>query len=136
MGLFTKKRYDSKKNKTLLDSFSHAYDGIKYVFVRERNIHIHITIGILVIILGTLFEINYSEWLTCFILIGIIIAMEMINTSIEAVVDLITTEDNHLAKVAKDASAGAVLFMSMVAAFIGIIIFLPKVSQFVLDMFV
>lgn len=118
------------KNKTFKDSFKHAYEGIIYALLRERNMHVHALMAVLVIASGVLFNIKYSEWLACLILIALVIAMELINTAIEAVVDLITTEENKLAKVAKDTSAGAVLVVSLFAAFIGLIIFIPKIVYF------
>ena len=119
-----------EKNKTFKDSFKHAYDGIIYALLREKNMHVHAVMAVLVIVCGILFDIGYSEWLVCFILIALVISMELINTAIEAVVDLITTKENKLAKVAKDTSAGAVLVVSVFAAFIGFVIFIPKILYF------
>lgn len=132
MGLLDRK-YKVKKNKNLYESFRHAYEGIIYVITRERNMHIHVSIATLVIIAGVLFQINYAEWLACLILIGSVLSLEMINTAIESVVDLITTNENPIAKVAKDASAGAVLIMAIISAFIGVVIFLPKIFDFLIN---
>ena len=123
-----------KKNKTFKDSFSHAYDGIIYALLRERNMHVHAVMAVLVMACGVLFDISYSEWLACLILIALVISTELINTAIEAVVDLITTEENKLAKVAKDTSAGAVLVVSVFAAFIGLVIFIPKLLYFIINL--
>ena len=132
MGLLDRK-YKVKKNKNLYESFRHAYEGIIYVITRERNMHIHVSIATLVIIAGVLFQISYAEWLACLILIGSVLSLEMINTAIESVVDLITTNENPIAKVAKDASAGAVLIMAIISAFIGVVIFLPKIFDFLIN---
>lgn len=133
MEFISKKKYDSKKNKTLKDSFLHAYEGIVYAMTKERNMHIHITMALLVIVFGIILELSYVEWLICLILIALVISLELINTSIEAVVDLVTTNDSALAKIAKDSAAGAVLFTSIIAAFIGLVIFLPKVINFIIN---
>lgn len=132
MGLLDRK-YKVKKNKNLYESLRHAYEGIIYVITRERNMHIHVSIATLVIIAGVLFQISYAEWLACLILIGSVLSLEMINTAIESVVDLITTNENPIAKVAKDASAGAVLIMAIISAFIGVVIFLPKIFDFLIN---
>lgn len=124
-------KYINKKNKTIKDSFIHAYEGIIYTMIKERNMHIHIIMAIIVVLGGAIFQISYVEWLVCLVLIGLVMSLELVNTAIEAVVDLITTDDNHLAKVAKDASAGAVLVSAIISALIGFIIFLPKILEFI-----
>lgn len=128
------KKHIANKNKSFNDSFKHAYEGVIYALFRERNMHVHAVMAVFVIACGVLFDINYSEWLACFILIALVISMELINTAIEAVVDLITTEENELAKVAKDTAAGAVLIVSIFAAFIGLIIFVPKIVYFIMNL--
>ena len=125
MGLIGKK-YQVKKDKNVFDSFSHAWNGIKNSFITEYHMVIHGYFAIAVIICGALFQISYIEWLICFILIGAVIALELVNTAIESVVNMITTQENFYAKVAKDTAAGAVLGMSIVSALIGLIIFVPK----------
>ena len=84
---------------------------------------------ILVIILGIALKISISEWLICLILFGLVIATEMINTSIEATVDLACNKKDPLAKIAKDTASGAVLIFAITAAISGIIIFLPKIME-------
>ena len=66
------------------------------------------------------------EWCICLGLFGLVMALELINTAIEAVVDLVTSEYRPLAKVAKDTAAGAVLIAAIMAAVSGLIIFVPK----------
>ena len=64
-------------------------------------------------------------------LIGLIIALELINTVVEVVVDMVQPKYDPLAKIAKDTASGAVLVMSIIAAMIGLIIFLPKALVFI-----
>ena len=128
------KKHIVEKNKKFSDSFKHAYDGVIYALFRERNMHVHFIMAVLVIICGVFFNISYVEWLVCLILIALVIILELLNTAIEAVVDMITTEESKLAKVAKDTSAGAVLVASMVSAFIGLIIFIPKGIDFIMNL--
>ncbi len=127
MGLKGKgKKYIVESNKTVFSSFGHAIDGIKSAFSTEYHMIVHAYFAVCVIIAGVLFQISYMEWLICLMLIGIVFALELVNTAIEAVTNMITTEKNFYAKTAKDVSAGAVLVMSIVSAFIGLIIFVPK----------
>ncbi len=108
-------------------SLSYAIEGIFNCIKKERNIKIHILFMMLVILCGFLFQITYVEWLICILLFGLVISLELVNTSIEAVVDLCTQEFHPLAKLAKDTAAGAVLISAIAAAMIGLIIFIPKI---------
>ena len=91
---------------------------------------IHLTAAVLVTAAGTVLRISAVEWMLCLILFGLIMSLEMVNTALEAAVDLVTQEQAPLAKIAKDAAAGAVLVSSVMAAVIGLIIFLPKIFAF------
>lgn len=113
--------------KKLINSFKYAFEGIATGIKEEKNMKIHIIIMILVIIFGIILKINKMEWLICIILLGFVISLELINTSIENTVDLITIEKNQKAKIAKDVAAGAVLIASITSAIIGLIIFIPKI---------
>ena len=113
------------------ESLNHATDGIDYALNHERNLKIEIFIGILVCIAGFIFKISLLEWLVIVLVIAMVISLELVNTSIERTVDLVTKEYKDLAKVAKDVAAGSVLIMSMFSVVIGIIIFLPKIIEFV-----
>ena len=110
-------------------SVGHAIDGIEYAVNHERNVKIEILFGILVSIAGFLFHISIFEWLVILLTIAMVITLEFINTAIERVVDLVTTDYKELAKSAKDVAAGAVLFMSLFSVIIGMVIFLPKVIE-------
>lgn len=115
------------KLKKFLNSFKYAFEGIKYSIRSEQNLKIHITIMIFVIIAGIVFKISIFEWIICIILFGFVISLELVNTAIEKVVDLITVEKNPKAKIAKDVAAGAVLISAICAAIIGVIIFLGAI---------
>ena len=92
---------------------------------------IHCMAMVLVIAAGIILKLSVTEWCICLVLFGMILALEMVNTAIEAVVDLVTEEYRPLAKLAKDTAAGAVLIASIMAAGTGILIFLPKVLRLV-----
>lgn len=115
------------KNKKLINSFKFAFKGIGSSLKSERNMKIHFTMMFLVIIAGMLLNISMWEWITCFILFGLVISLEMVNTAIEIVVDIVSPKYDVRAGRAKDIAAGAVLVNAIVAAIVGLLIFLPKV---------
>ena len=134
MRLLDRFRKSPKRNKdtgTALErywkSFLHAIDGIVYGIKFEHNMIIIILATIVVTIAGFYYHISNGEWLFIVAICGVIAACEMINSSIEATVDLITTEYLPLAKIAKDTASAASLILCIVAVIGGLIIFLPKI---------
>lgn len=123
------------KKKNILYSFKYAFTGIISSIKKERNMKIHISIMILVILLGIILKIQKIEWIICIILFGLVISLEMINTSIEIVVDMVMPNKNENAKNAKDISAGAVLIVAITSLTIGLIIFIPKIYNILLKLF-
>ena len=117
------------KKDPLYKSFGYAFQGIFNTIRTERNIKIHCVAAILVTIFGIWLQISKTEWMICFILFGLILALELVNTAVEATVDLFTEERKPLAKKAKDAAAGAELVAAIFAAVIGILIFIPKLLE-------
>lgn len=127
---------NNQKRSPLYKSFGYAFEGIFNTIKDERNIKIHLVVTTLVIIFGFILKISLSEWFVCILLFAIIIPLELVNTAIEAVVDLASKDYNPLAKKAKDAAAGAVLVAAILATVIGGIIFFPKLYYFILDIFI
>ena len=122
-----------KKN-NIFNSFKCAFNGIKNVFIKERNFKIHTLFMILVIIFGFILKISVTEWLICLICFALVLGAEMINSSIEITVDLAEPNINNNAKLAKDIAAGAVLILAIFSAIIGLIIFIPKVIPFIINL--
>jgi len=120
--------------KALLLSFRYAINGIIHAIKAERNINIHLFITFFVIVGGITLKLSLIEWSIILLTIGIMIALELINTAIERVVDLVTKDFHPLAKAAKDVSAGACLIFALISVCIGILIFLPKIVNFVLTL--
>ena len=118
----------NKKN-PLTERFGYAFEGIWTGIRNERNMKIHCLAIIVVTLTGTLFQITAMEWCICLLLFALVAALELVNTAIEAVVDLVTEEKKPLAKIAKDTAAGAVLFAAIISVIIGCIIFLPYVLE-------
>ena len=126
-GFKLKKRLQLQGKGKFTESFNHAVDGISYTANHERNFRIELCFAIGVTIASYLFKVTIIEWCILVITIGIVLALEIINTAIERSVDLVTKQYAELAKIAKDASAGAVLVMSFVSVIIGVLIFLPRI---------
>ena len=110
-----------------IKSFCHALSGIVYTIRYEHNMIIMLLATVVVVVAGLHYSISIPEWLFCIGIIGAVIASEMINTAIEAVVDLTSPRVHPLAKIAKDTASSASLVLS-ITAFIGaLLIFVPKI---------
>lgn len=115
----------------LAASFRYALEGVKDVWSNEQNFRIHSFAAGLMILLGFFFRLALMEWVVLLTVIAMVLSLEVMNTSIERVVDLITASRHPLAKKAKDASAAAVFLFACGAAVIGMLIFLPKIIEIV-----
>jgi len=109
--------------KQLINSFFHAIKGILASFREQRNLKVQSIIALITIGAGFYFSITAIEWVLILMTIGLVIGLEMMNTAVEDLVDLVTSEWKPLAGRVKDVAAGAVLFASIVAVIVGIIIF-------------
>ncbi len=110
-------------------SFMHAIDGIIYAIRYEHNMIIIILAALVASISGIFLELNSNEWLFVILIIGLVMASEMINTAIEAVVDLETLKTHPLAKIAKDTASSATLILSITALIGAINIYVPKIIE-------
>ena len=108
-------------------SFKHAYDGIVHNIKTQPNFRFHIFATVLAISLGIFLHLNTFEWIVLVFTFNMVMVAEMLNTSIEAIVDLITVEKRQDAKVAKDVSSGMVLIAAILSVIIGLVIFGPKI---------
>ncbi|SEK40098.1 diacylglycerol kinase (ATP) [Carnobacterium iners] len=116
------------KNSCFIDSFKYAFKGIQTVFQEERNMRTHLILGIITLFISWFLGIEKNEWLWIILSIFLVLVMEILNTIIENVVDLITENHYHpLAKKAKDMAAAAVLSTACFSIVTATIIFLPKI---------
>ena len=120
-------RKKQKGIKKFINSFTYPLKGLRYAYKNEQNLAFDVGMALIVSVLGFLFKINKYEWAILVLTIGLVISCELMNTAIEAVVDLVTEDYHPLAKVAKDTSAAAVLVFAIVALIVGMIIFIPKI---------
>ena len=108
-------------------SFLHAVDGIVYAIENERNVLIMMFATVVAFVLSFLLNVSKGELCLVVICICTVIASELINSAIEACVDLETLKENELAKISKDCASGASLILSVMSLFVAGIIFVPKI---------
>ena len=115
------------KPHTIKKGFQNALCGLKWAFTTQMNFRIHLFITLLAISLGIYLKVSYLEWLVLLTAFYSVIALELVNTSIEQATDAITRQFNPIIKKAKDTSAAAVFVYAVYAVLIGLIIFGPKI---------
>ena len=106
-----------------LKSVGYALQGIYTAVAAQRNLKIQLSIALVVVAAGVYFDISATEWCIILLTIGMVIGLEMVNTAIEELVNLVTLEHHPLAGRIKDIAAGAVLVVSFVAVVVGIVVF-------------
>lgn len=116
-------------NKSIFKSFGYALEGFLHALKNNRNLRIHLAVALVVIILSVFFGINKYEMSILGLVILLVISSEMINTAIEEMVNLITSEHKREAKIAKDVTAGMVFVASIGSVIIGFLIFTPYVLK-------
>jgi diacylglycerol kinase (ATP) len=117
------------ERRTLLKSFNWAFDGIVYALRSERNMWVHFGIAGLVLLGALFFALTRLEVIALLVAISFVLITEMINTSIEHIVDLVTDEHDPRAKVAKDVAAGAVLIAAVNAVAVAYLVFYDKITS-------
>ncbi len=108
-------------------SFACAFRGISALMKGEVHARIHLAATIVVLVLGWWFEITAGEWLAVVLAVGLVWVAEALNTAIEYVADLAHPDEHPEVKKLKDLAAAAVLFASLTALAVGLIVFLPRV---------
>lgn len=110
----------------LFTSFKFAWNGISYAFQSQRNFKIHVIVGTIVINLGILLHLKPVEMAVICLTIALVLAMELLNTALESVVDLTVKHSYHeLAKIAKDCAAAAVLVSAIASVSVASSLILP-----------
>ena len=115
----------------MFKSFGFAINGIKQCFITEQNFRIHTVAAIVAIILAVAFNIAGLEWIAILFCIALVISMEMLNTAIEKLCDVVHKEAHPVIKKVKDISAGAVLVSAIFSLVTGLIIFMPKIIFYI-----
>lgn len=111
-------------------SFKYAWAGVRYAFTTQRNFRIHTFVGVFAVSMGAWLQIEAVEMAIITMTCAVVMVLELINTAIEAVVDLTVKQSYHeLAKIAKDCAAGAVLISAIAAIVVAACILLPQLFQ-------
>ena len=127
---FLKNRIESyKTSSNVLKSFKYAFSGISYVLKTSRNFKIQLIFAVTSLMIGFSLQISQSNYVILIATIMSVLILEILNTSIESIVDLVVKKEfSSLAKISKDTSAGAVLLASINSVIIAIYIFVPKIK--------
>ncbi|HCT84030.1 MAG TPA: diacylglycerol kinase [Candidatus Margulisbacteria bacterium] len=120
-----------KRSVRILDSFGYAIRGLYYAFRSQRHMKVHVTVATAIVFAGFNCEITKIEWLLLVLAISGVMVTELINTSIELSIDLVTKKLRPRAMLAKDVAAGAVFLSAIAAVIIGIIIFGDKFLEMI-----
>ena len=125
-----KNRIESyKTSSNLLKSFKYAFSGISYVLKTSWNFKIQLIFAVTSLMIGFLLQISQSNYVILIATIMSVLILEILNTSIESIVDLVVKKEfSSLAKISKDTSAGAVLLASINSVIIAVYIFVPKIK--------
>ncbi len=118
-----------KTSSNVLKSFKYAFSGISYVIKTSRNFKIQLIFAVTSLMIGFLLQISQSNYVILITTIMSVLILEILNTSIESIVNLIVKKEfSSLAKISKDTSAGAVLLASINSVIIAVYIFVPKIK--------
>lgn len=112
--------------KKFLRSFVYSFNGLAYSFSTQLSFRVHCLATILVISLGLYTNLSLAEWLWIIVSIAVVVILELVNTAIEILVDLVSPQQNPKAGAIKDVASAAVLVGGIMALIIGLIIFVPK----------
>jgi len=118
-----------RKAPTLIDSFNYAFEGIIHVLRTQRNMRLHFLVAFVVVIFALVVNVTKLELIALLISIAFVLIAEMLNSAVEAAIDIATTSFDPMAKLAKDIAAGAVLIASANAVAVGYLVFSGKVAN-------
>lgn len=124
------------RSRNLLFSFNYAIEGIVYALRTQRNMRLHVMAAAAVLVAALFFRISRYELIAVVLVIALVLCTELINTAVEATVDLAVDRPDPLAKIAKDVAAGAVLVSSVVALVVGYIVFFGPTASATETLFV
>jgi diacylglycerol kinase (ATP) len=114
---------------SILESFNYAFQGIIHVLRTQRNLRVHFAVAVLVLIAALYSDVSRLELVALLLAIAFVLIAEMLNTAVEAAIDVATTSFDPMAKLAKDIAAGAVLIAATVAVAVGYLVFSGPVAN-------
>lgn len=114
-------------NHPIVKSFRYAFEGLATALKQEPNMRFHFVVAALSLVAAFYFKLSSVEWAILILTISMVIILELLNTTIEELVDLASPNIHPKAKIAKDVAAAAVLWGAIAAIIIGVLLFLPKI---------
>ncbi len=132
---FSNEKHEVGLVKNVLNKCKYTMQGLNYCLNNESSFILVAICACLVIILGISFDISFLEWVISFGSLALISVVELINTAIEAVCDLVTLDYSEYVKVAKDCGSAATGIMTVLALIVNLIIFVPEVMRLIIDLF-
>lgn len=127
MSLKKQKKHKQMSFKRFLNSVKYSIEGLAYAYENEQSLWLHGAGSLFAIIMGFIFDITFIQWAIIVVAFVVVLAIELLNTSIEAVVDLVTSEIHPLAKIAKDCGSAAAFVSGIMAGVICAFIFIPYI---------
>ena len=118
-----------QRSATILDSFNYAFEGLVHVLRTQRNMRVHFVAAAVVLVAALVVGVSKIELIALLVVIAFVLVAEMINTAVEASIDVATTEFDPMAKLAKDIAAGAVLLATLNAVAVGYLVFSGRVAS-------
>ena len=117
----------------IIKSFRYAIQGLVSAFQYEVKIKIHCAAALVVIMIAAILGFSSTEWIIVFLCIGFVMALELINTSIELLADAITTETHPQIKKIKDIAAAAVLVSAIISVIVWVILLIPYITAYFIN---
>ncbi len=114
---------------SIVESFNYAFQGIIHVLRTQRNMRIHFAVAVLVFVAALISGVTKLELIALLLAVAFVLITEMVNTALEAAIDVATTSFDPMAKLAKDIAAGAVLIATAVAVAVGYLVFSGQVAD-------
>ena len=118
-----------RRTPPIIQSLNWAFEGVIHVLRTQRNMRIHFALATAVLILAFSYGVTKLELMALLVAISFVLIAEMVNTAIEATIDLATTSFDPLAKIAKDIAAGAVLIAAVNAVVVGYLVFADRLTE-------
>ena len=125
-----------RRKNTLLQSFNNAFQGIVYAVRHQRNMRVHLAVGVVVLIVSLLLDLSKLELAAVLMAIAFVLGAELINSAVEQVVDLLTDEFDPRAKAAKDLAAGMVLVAAVNALAVAYLVLVDHMVGISLDVLI
>ena len=127
-------RGDGRRRTTLLQSFNYAFQGLVPAVRHQRNMRVHLVLAFAVLLASIFLNLSRLQLVMVFMAVAFVFITELVNSAIEAVVDMVTDEFDPRAKVAKDMAAGAVLVAAVNALVVAYLVLADRLTHVSLDL--